>query len=169
MGRQAHYTASHINTKRLQDHFFQPLPSSIYIDRNWHHSLVEVHHAFPLHFLHVIKVIEHWTVGRSKAISSLIPRRTGAFSQNVGKLFSKLKLVTDNLLFIYAGSNWEATERGNIPCLPPSFFACDKGIKHWTLGRSKANSSLVPRLTCMGAWERGYTNSTILRYLHTQC
>ena len=25
---------------------------------------------------------------------------TGAFSQNIGKLFSKLKLVTDNLLFI---------------------------------------------------------------------
>ena len=24
---------------------------------------------------------------------------TGTFSQNVGKLFSKLKLVTDNLLF----------------------------------------------------------------------
>ena len=35
---------------------------------------------------------------------------TGAFSQNVGKLFSKLKLVTDNLLFIYAEANWEATE-----------------------------------------------------------
>ena len=27
---------------------------------------------------------------------------TGAFSQNVGKLFSEFKLVTDNLLFIYA-------------------------------------------------------------------
>ena len=35
---------------------------------------------------------------------------TGAFSQNVGKLFSKLKLVTDNLLYIYAAANWEATE-----------------------------------------------------------
>ena len=35
----------------------------------------------------------------------------GAFSQNVGKIFSKLKLVTDNLLFIYAETNWEATER----------------------------------------------------------
>ena len=32
---------------------------------------------------------------------------TGAFSQNVGKLFFKLKLVTD----IYAETNWEATER----------------------------------------------------------
>ena len=29
---------------------------------------------------------------------------TGAFSQNVGKLFSELKLVTDNL-FIYAEAN----------------------------------------------------------------
>ena len=36
---------------------------------------------------------------------------TGAFSQNVGKLFSELKLVTDNLLSIYAAANWEATER----------------------------------------------------------
>ena len=30
---------------------------------------------------------------------------TGAFSRNVGKLFSELKLVTDNLLFIYAEAN----------------------------------------------------------------
>ena len=35
---------------------------------------------------------------------------TGAFSQNVGKLFSELKLVTDNLLPIYAAANREATE-----------------------------------------------------------
>ena len=28
----------------------------------------------------------------------------------VGKLFSELKLVPDNLLFIYAEANWEATE-----------------------------------------------------------
>ena len=33
----------------------------------------------------------------------------GAFSQNVGNLLSKLKLVTDNLS-IYAAANWEATE-----------------------------------------------------------
>ena len=37
---------------------------------------------------------------------------TGAFSRNVGKLFSELKLVRDN--FIYAEANWEATE--NIRC-----------------------------------------------------
>ena len=30
---------------------------------------------------------------------------TGAFSRNVGKLFSELKLVTDNLLFIDAEAN----------------------------------------------------------------
>ena len=30
---------------------------------------------------------------------------TGAFSRNVSKLFSELKLVTDNLLFIYAEAN----------------------------------------------------------------
>ena len=36
---------------------------------------------------------------------------TGAFSQNIGNLISKLKLVTDSLLFIYAEANWEATER----------------------------------------------------------
>ena len=35
---------------------------------------------------------------------------TGAFSWNVDKLFSELNLVTDNLLFIYAAANWEATE-----------------------------------------------------------
>ena len=33
--------------------------------------------------------------------------RTGAFSKNIGKLFSELKLVTDNLLCIYA----EGTEK----------------------------------------------------------
>ena len=35
---------------------------------------------------------------------------TGTFSWNVGKLFSEIKLVPDNL-FIYAEANWEATER----------------------------------------------------------
>ena len=34
---------------------------------------------------------------------------TGAFSWNIGKLFSELKLVTDNL-FIYAEADWEAAE-----------------------------------------------------------
>ena len=33
-----------------------------------------------------------------------------AFSWNIGKLFSKLKLVTNNFLFIHAAANWEATE-----------------------------------------------------------
>ena len=42
-------------------------------------------------------------VGRTSSLS------TGAFNQNVSKLFTKLKLVTDNL-FIYAEANWEATE-----------------------------------------------------------
>ena len=36
---------------------------------------------------------------------------TGAFSRNISKLFSKLKLVPDNLLFIYVEANCEATER----------------------------------------------------------
>ena len=40
----------------------------------------------------------------------VVIRAKGAFSQNVSKLFSKLKLVTDNLLSIYAAANWEATE-----------------------------------------------------------
>ena len=35
---------------------------------------------------------------------------TGALSQNVGKLFSELKLVTDNLLSTHAAANWEATK-----------------------------------------------------------
>ena len=33
------------------------------------------------------------------------------FSQNIGKSFSELKLVTDNILFIYAEANWEATDK----------------------------------------------------------
>ena len=33
----------------------------------------------------------------------------GAFSRNVGKLLSELKLVIDKL-FIYAEADWEATE-----------------------------------------------------------
>ena len=40
---------------------------------------------------------------------------TGAFSWNVSKLLSKLKLVTDNFLFIYAEANWEVTEK-NTAC-----------------------------------------------------
>ena len=35
---------------------------------------------------------------------------TEAFSRNISRLFSKLKLVTDNFLFIYTAANWEATE-----------------------------------------------------------
>ena len=34
----------------------------------------------------------------------------GTFSQNIGKLFSELKLVTHNLS-IYEVANWEATEK----------------------------------------------------------
>ena len=36
---------------------------------------------------------------------------TGAFSRNVSKLFSELKLVTDNLLSSYAAANLEATQK----------------------------------------------------------
>ena len=39
---------------------------------------------------------------------------TGAFSWNIGKLFSKLKFVTDNLLFIYAEANLEAIHIANM-------------------------------------------------------
>ena len=42
---------------------------------------------------------------------TIVLMTTGAFSRNVGKLFSKLELVPDNLLFISAEANWEATER----------------------------------------------------------
>ena len=35
----------------------------------------------------------------------VVIRAIGAFNQNVGKLFSELKLVPDNLLFIYAEAN----------------------------------------------------------------
>ena len=36
---------------------------------------------------------------------TLIMMTTRAFSQNIGKLLSELKLVTDNLLFVYAEAN----------------------------------------------------------------
>ena len=39
---------------------------------------------------------------------------TGALSWNVGKLFSELKLVTNNLLFTYAEANWEATDNWRV-------------------------------------------------------
>ena len=50
-----------------------------------------------------------------RAIGKIVMRlralmTTGAFSWNVGKLFSELKLVTDNLLFIFVEANWEDTE-----------------------------------------------------------
>ena len=35
---------------------------------------------------------------------TFVPMTTRAFSRNVGKLFSKLKVVPDNLLFIYVQS-----------------------------------------------------------------
>ena len=45
---------------------------------------------------------------------------TGAFSQNVGELFSELKLVTD--IFIYAEANWEATESLGEICFVTAVF-----------------------------------------------
>ena len=36
-------------------------------------------------------------------LTPFAPMTTGAFSRNVGKLFSELKLVPDNLLFIQVG------------------------------------------------------------------
>ena len=54
-----------------------------------------------------------WCMAINSSICSSLhfrPVTTGAFSRNVGKLFSKLKLVTDNLLFSYAEANWKATE-----------------------------------------------------------
>ena len=49
---------------------------------------------------------------------------TGAFSRNVGKLFSELKLVTDNLFFIYA----EATERKKPGSLQLYHVASDRKL-----------------------------------------
>ena len=46
-----------------------------------------------------------------KSLSGTNLSSAGACSRNIGKLFSELKLVPDNLLFIYAEANWEATER----------------------------------------------------------
>ena len=40
------------------------------------------------------------------------------------KLFSELKLVPDNLLFIYVEGNWEAIERFEM-------FATDFQMLHW--------------------------------------
>ena len=48
---------------------------------------------------------------------------TGVFSRNIGMLFSELKLVTDDLLFIYAVANWEATE---------SLHVWDKNLRNST-------------------------------------
>ena len=43
------------------------------------------------------------------------PMITKAFSQNVGNFFfSDFKLVTENLLSMYLGVNWEPTERANV-------------------------------------------------------
>ena len=44
----------------------------------------------------------HNCVNGEKSFTLMI---TGAFSRNVGKLFSKLKLITDNLLLIYSEAN----------------------------------------------------------------
>ena len=48
---------------------------------------------------------------------------TGAFSRNVGNLFSELKLVTDTLLFIYTKADWENTENSLF-----SLQAADGGV-----------------------------------------
>ena len=42
---------------------------------------------------------------------TIAPMMTGAFSWDVSKLFSELKLVPDSPFFIYAEAYWEAIER----------------------------------------------------------
>ena len=57
---------------------------------------------------------------------------TGAFSRNVGKLFSELKLVTDNLLFICAAAHWEATENIYVsPYMDISLQHPQNGCSTW--------------------------------------
>ena len=56
--------------------------------------------------------LEKWKSMNKCCYSSLFAlMTTGAFSQIIGKLFSELKLVTDNLLFIYAEAYWEPAEK----------------------------------------------------------
>ena len=65
---------------------------------------------------------------------------TGAFSRNASKLFSDLKLVTDNLLFVYAGANSEATESCCHCCEyiqnppPPLGSQCNMASDHPLIG-----------------------------------
>ena len=75
---------------------------------------------------------------------------TGAFGRNIGKLFSKLKLVTDNLLFIYAEANWEATEMKNMLYLgtdvvwcPPAWVLLPAGFCTVKFTKASASSKRV--------------------------
>ena len=72
-----------------------------------------------------------------------------AFNWNVGKLFSELKLVPDNLLFIYAGANWEATEscRYSQELVFWNLVRCFYGIRHSSIFRlGLLDCSLMSRL-----------------------
>ena len=97
---------------------------------------------------------------------------TGAFSQNVGKLFLKLKLVTDNLLFIYAEANWEATENEmRWYSLVVSFP--DSHIPIFSFHHLQSFHSLVPRLFPIfrrgkgRAWELVYASLSTLQTMKT--
>ena len=66
---------------------------------------------------------------------------TGPFSLNVGKLFSELKLVTDNLLFIYAEANWEATESLAFHCLVGQGHGNEAKVLAYLQGTSQSTLS----------------------------
>ena len=76
---------------------------------------------------------------------------TGAFSRNIGKLFSELKLVTDNLLFIYG--DWR---------LHPHY---SKHKKSW---RQKVLTAPLKHKTCWLACVRRYPVLKIIRCVRSQ-
>ena len=71
---------------------------------------------------------------------------TGVFSRNVGKLFLKLKLVTDNLS-IYAAANWEATESASSYQSRPT-----KYIELPTAQLGRMSCQFRPHQLCFIGW-----------------
>ena len=71
---------------------------------------------------------------------------TGAFSRNVGKLFSELKLVPDNL---YAEANWEAIEKKPWTELSHILLTCNVSV-------SSENKKTDPPSVCSQLFAETY-------------
>ena len=131
-------------TRRRFSHRPGRFPDGHYICRQWTGEFVIKKLRYVKRRLSVTNLSNNLLMFRLNA-----PVVIRAFNWNVGKLSSELKLVPNNLLFIYAEANWEATEscRYSQELVFWNLVRCFYGIRHSSIFRlGLLDCSLMSRL-----------------------